>query len=87
MLHGTPKGDAGGEDAPIVETAKKGDSRMSSTKIRKTVIAIVASLSVAGLAVVPTAAEAMPMKLVLKKMPVTVCVQNPLTGVQYCQTR
>ena len=61
---------------------------MLSTKIRTTVVALVTAFSAAGVAAVPTTAQAMGIKLVLKPSKVvTVCVHNPLTGKEYCETR
>jgi hypothetical protein len=60
------------------------------SKTRNRLIAIVASLSVAGLAVVPTASEAGPaIKLVGggAKEKVTVCVYVPMYGQTVCETR
>jgi hypothetical protein len=61
---------------------------MLRTKARSAVVAIVASLSVAGMAIVPTAAEAMGIKLVIRPTKVvTVCLHVPVTGQLVCQTR
>jgi hypothetical protein len=60
------------------------------SKTRNTLIAIVASMSVAGLAVVPTASEAGPaIKLVgpVAKEKVTVCVYVPIYDHTVCETR